>query len=58
MSEFDEDELAELFLNNRMQYIKRYYNGWRVLDKDDPDKLKDIDKKEKEELDELGLEGV
>ena len=58
MSEFDEDELAELFLNNRMQYIKRYYNGWRVLDKDDPDKLKDIDKNEKEELDELGLEGV
>jgi hypothetical protein len=58
LSEFDEDELAELFLNNRMQYIKRYYNGWRVLDKDDPDKLKDIDKKEKEELDVLGLEGV
>jgi hypothetical protein len=58
LSEFDEDELAELFLNNRMQYIKRYYNGWRVLDKDNPDKLKDIDKNEKEELDELGLEGV
>ena len=58
LSEFDEDELAELFLNNRMQYIKRYYNGWRVLDKDDPDKLKDIDKKEKEELDELGLGGI
>ncbi len=56
LSEFDEDELAELFLNNRMQYIKRYYNGWRVLDKDDPDKLKDIDKNEKEELDELGWE--
>ena len=58
MQEFGEDELAELFLNNRLQYIKRYYNGWRVLDKDDPDKLKDIDKNEKEELDELGLEGV
>jgi hypothetical protein len=50
--------LPELFLNNRMLYIKRYYNGWRFLDKDDPDKLKDIDKNEKEELDELGLEGV
>ena len=24
---FGEDELAELFLNNRMQYIKRYYDG-------------------------------
>lgn len=58
LSEFDEDELAELFLNNRMQYIKRYYNGWRVLEKDDPVKLKDIDKNEKEELDELGLEGI
>jgi hypothetical protein len=41
-----------------MQYIKRYYNGWRVLDKDDPDKLKDIDQSEKEELEELGLEGI
>jgi hypothetical protein len=58
LSEFDEDELAELFLNNRMKYIKRYYNGWRVLDKDDPNKFKDIDQKEKEELDELGLEEV
>ena len=58
MSEFDEDELAELFLNNRMQYIKRYYNGWRVLEKDDPIKLKDIDQNEKEELEELGFEGV
>jgi len=58
LSEFDEDELAELFLNNRMQYIKRYYNGWRVLEKDDPIKLKDIDQNEKEELEELGFEGV
>ena len=58
LSEFGEDELAELFLNSRVQYIKRYYNGRRVLDKDDPDKFKDIDQNEKEELDELGLEGV
>jgi hypothetical protein len=41
-----------------MKYIKRYYNGWRVLDKHDPDKLKNIDQSDKEELDELGLEGV
>ena len=27
LSEFGEDELAELFLNKRMQYIKRYYDG-------------------------------
>ncbi len=58
MSEFDEDELAELFLNSRMQYIKRYYNGWRVLEKDDLDMLKEIDQREEEELDELGLEGL
>jgi hypothetical protein len=58
LSEFDEDELTELFLNNRMKYINRYYNGLRVLDKGDPDKLKDINQSEKEELDELGLEGV
>lgn len=59
LSEFGEDELAELFLNSRMQYIKRYYNGWRVLEKDDPDMLKEIDQSEEEELDELGeLEGL
>jgi hypothetical protein len=58
LSEFGEDEFAELFLNNRMQYIKRYYAGWRVLEKDDPIKLKNIDQNEKQELDELGLEGV
>ena len=37
---------------------RKGFHGWRVLEKDDPDKLKDIDKKEKEELDVLGLEGV
>ena len=54
MNEYDEEELAELFLNSRMKYIKRYYNGWRVLEKDDPDMLKEIDQSEEEELDELG----
>ena len=58
LSEFGEDELAELFLNNRMQYIKRYYAGWRVLEKDDPDILKEIDEDERLEMGELGLEGV
>ena len=58
LSKFGEDELAELFLNNRMQYIKRYYDGQRVLEKDDPIKCKDIDQNEKEELEELGFEGV
>ena len=55
---FGEDELAELFLNNRMQYIKRYYDGQRVLEKDDPDILKEIDEDERLEMGELVLEGV
>jgi hypothetical protein len=58
LSEFGEDELAELFLNNRAQYIKRYYDGWRVLEKDDPYILKEIDEDERLEMGELGLEGV
>ena len=58
LSEFGEDELAELFLNSRKEYVRRYYNGWRVLEKDDPDKLKDIDQSEEEELVELGLDGL
>ena len=58
LSEFGEDELAELFLNNWMLYIKRYYDGWRVLEKDYPDILKEIDEGERLDLGELGLEGV
>ena len=59
MSEFDEEELAELFLNSRNEYVKQYYNGWRVLEKDDPDMLKEIDQSEELEMDELGeLEGL
>ena len=58
LSEFGEDELAELFLNNRMEYVKRYYNGWRVLEKDNPDILKEIDEDERLEMGELGLEGL
>jgi hypothetical protein len=58
LSEFSDDEFAKLFLNNRMQYIKRYYAGWRVLEKDDPDILKEIDEDERLEMGELGLEGV
>jgi hypothetical protein len=58
LSEFGEDELAELFLNNRVQYIKRYYDCWRVLEKDDPYILKEIDEDERLEMGELGLEGI
>jgi hypothetical protein len=58
LSEFRENELAELFLNNWMQNIKRYYDGWRVFEKDDPDILKEIDEDERLYLGELELEGV
>ena len=58
LSKFGEDELAELFLNKRMQYIKRYYDGQRVLEKDNPDILKEIDEDERMEMGELVLEGV
>jgi hypothetical protein len=55
MKEFGEKELAELFENNRMKYIKQYYNGWRTLEKDNPEKLEEIDESERlEELEELG----
>ena len=57
LSKFGEDELAELFLNKRMQYIKRYYDGQRVLEKDNPDILKEIDEDERMEMGELVLEG-
>lgn len=59
MKKYGEEELAGLFVTNRKGYVKRYYNGWRVLEKDDPDMLKEIDRNEEEELDELGeLEGL
>ena len=58
LSKFGEDALAELFLNKRMQYIKRYYDGQRVLEKDNPDILKEIYEDERLEMGELGLEGV
>ena len=56
LSEFDEDEIAELFLNSRMEYVKRYYDGWRVLEKYNPNMLKEIDENERLEMDELGVE--
>jgi len=52
MREFGEDELSVLFSNNRKEYIQRYYNGWRILERDDPDILKEIDEEEQDELEE------
>ena len=50
MKEFGEEKLVELFLNNRKEYIRQYYNSWRVLEKDNPDKLEDIDESERLEV--------
>ena len=50
MKEFGEEKLVELFVNNRKEYIRQYYNGWRVLEKDNPDKLEDIDESERLEV--------
>ena len=53
MREFGEDETAELFMNDRKEFIHRYHNGWRVLEKDNPKALKEIDEHEKLDLEEL-----
>ena len=57
--EFGEKELGDLFWNDRKEYFKRYYNGWRILEKDNPKLLKEINDYEILEMDALeGLGGV
>jgi len=51
MIEYSEKELGDLFWDDRKEYIKKYYNGWKVLEKDNPDMLKEIDEMEEEDLD-------
>jgi hypothetical protein len=53
MREFGEDELAELFMNDRKEFIHRYHNGWRILEKDNPKALREIDEHEKLDLEEV-----
>ena len=48
-----DDEMAELFMNDRKEFILHYYNGWRTLEKDNPETLKEIDEREGEDLREL-----
>ena len=50
MIEYSEKELGDLFWDDRKEYIKKYYNGWKVLEKDNPDMLKEIDEMEEEDL--------
>jgi len=50
MREFGEDELAVLFMNNGKEFLRHYYNGWQVLEKDNPKVLKEIDEQEKHDL--------
>ena len=50
MIEFGERALGDLFGDDRKVYIKRYYNGWKVLEKDNPDMLQEIAEMEEEDL--------
>jgi hypothetical protein len=50
MCEFDEEIMADLFKNNTKEYFKRYYSGWRAIEKDNPAMLKEIDDSEQDEL--------
>ena len=50
MQEFEEEEMADLFIDNNKEYIRRFHSGWRLLEKDNPEALKEIDEHEKEEL--------
>jgi hypothetical protein len=50
-----DDEMAELFMNDRKEFIHRYHNGWRVLEKDNPETLKEIDEQENHDLKEFKL---
>ena len=53
MKEFGENEMTDLFLDNTKEYFRRLHSGWRILEKDNPEVLKEIDEHEKEELDEF-----
>jgi hypothetical protein len=50
MQEFEEEEMADLFIDKSKEYIRRFHSGWRILEKDNPKVLKEIDEHEKEEL--------
>lgn len=52
MRELGEEEFSGLYMNNRDEYVQRYYNGWRVLEKDNPAILKEIDAEEQDYLEE------
>ena len=53
MQEFEEDEMADLFIDKNKEFIRKFHNGWRILEKDNSEMLKEIDEHEKEELDEF-----
>ena len=55
MKEFDEKEMADLFAHHREQYIRRYHQGWRIFEKNNPKAIKKIDEAESLELKELGF---
>jgi hypothetical protein len=42
-------------MNDRKEFIHRYHNGWRVLEKNNSETLKEIDKQENHDLKEFKL---
>ena len=50
MKEFIEVEMADLFWNRRKEYYEKYYSGWKMLEKDNPEILKEIEEKNAEDL--------
>ena len=40
-------------MNDRKEFILHYYNGWRVLEKDNTEAIKGIDEHEKLDLEKL-----
>jgi hypothetical protein len=53
MQEFEEEEMADLFIDKSKEYIRRFHSGWRILEKNNPEALTEIDEHEKDELSEF-----
>ena len=52
MKEFDEEGMAGIFWNNRKEYYKRFYSGWRMLEKGNLKMLNEIEDLERADMSE------
>ncbi len=50
MKEFGEEDMADLFWDNWKAFYQKFYSGLKILEKNNPDKLKEIEELEKEDL--------